>query len=217
MKALEIARKDITVEFRTKATLNLMVLFSLVTSMMFSVSVPANIAGDIAPALLWLIFIFVGMLGYARAFIREVELETLDGLKTAPVNPASIVFGKILYNITLMLVTEAVVLPVFIGVFDISIAKPGIFAGVLTLGNIAFVIATSSLATLVIKSRTRELLLPVIVFPVIFPIISSTIFGLNLAMNGDVSEIAQSLAIITSFSIVALVIALLTSEYAFTE
>ena len=217
MKAIEIARKDITIEFRSKATLNLMVLFSLVTSMMFSVSVPVSIADEVAPALLWLIFVFVGMLGYARAFIREVELETLDGLRIAPVNPASIVFGKILYNLALMLITEAVVLPVFIGVFDISIARPSIFAGVLTLGNIAFVIATSSLAILVIKSRTRELLLPVMIFPVIFPIISSTILGLNLAMSGDISEITQPLTIITSFSIVALVIALLTSEYAFME
>jgi len=217
LKAIEIARKDITIEFRSKATLNLMVLFSLVTSMMFSVSVPVSIADEVAPALLWLIFVFVGMLGYARAFIREVELETLDGLRIAPVNPASIVFGKILYNLALMLITEAVVLPVFIGVFDISIARPSIFAGVLTLGNIAFVIATSSLAILVIKSRTRELLLPVMIFPVIFPIISSTILGLNLAMSGDISEITQPLTIITSFSIVALVIALLTSEYAFME
>lgn len=217
MKAVEIARKDIAVELRSKSTLNLMILFSLVTSMMFSISVPVSVVNYVAPALLWLIFIFVGMLGYARAFIREVELETLDGLKIAPISPASIVIGKMLYNLVLMLLTEAIVIPIFLGVFDISIERLDVFAAILTLGNVAFVIATSSLAILVIKSRTRELLLPVIIFPVVFPIISSTILGLNLAMAGDVSGITQPLTIITSFSVIALVIAVLTSEYAFTE
>jgi len=217
LKAVEIARKDVAVELRSKSTLNLMILFSLVTSMMFSISVPVSVVNYVAPALLWLIFIFVGMLGYARAFIREVELETLDGLKIAPISPASIVIGKMLYNLVLMLLTEAIVIPIFLGVFDISIERLDVFAAVLTLGNVAFVIATSSLAILVIKSRTRELLLPVIIFPVVFPIISSTILGLNLAMAGDVSEITQPLTIITSFSVIALVIAVLTSEYAFTE
>ncbi|AEA47378.1 heme exporter protein CcmB [Archaeoglobus veneficus] len=217
MKAIEIAKKDIFIEFRSKNTLNLMVLFSLVASMMFSVSVPVSVANDVAPALLWLIFIFVGMLGYARAFIREVELETLDGLRISPVNPASIVVGKILYNLTLMLITEAIVLPIFMGVFDLSIARLDAFIAAITLGNVAFVIATSSLAILVIKSRSRELLLPVIIFPVVFPIISSTILALNLAMQGDVSEIGQPISVITSFSVVALVVAMLTSEYAFTE
>ena len=217
VKFLEIAWKDIVVEFRSKSTISLMVLFSLVTSMLFSITVPVAYAQSIGASLLWLIFIFVGMLGYARAFVREVELETLDGLRLAPVHPASILAGKMVYNLVLMLLTEAVVLPVFIGVFNMSIAKPLLFLGIITLGNAAFVAAMSSLAILVIKSRSKELLLPVIAFPVIFPVVSSTVFALNMAVSGKVQGIEGPVKMIVSFAVIILAIAFLTSEYVFTD
>ncbi len=217
MKFLEIARKDLTVEFRSKSTISLMVLFSLITSMLFSVTVPFAYAQSIGASLLWLIFIFVGMLGYARAFVREVELETLEGLKLAPVHPASILAGKMVYNLVLMLLTEVVVVPVFIGVFNMSIEKPLLFILILTLGNAAFVVAMSSLAILILKSHSRELLLPVIAFPVVFPVVTSTVFALEMAVKGNVSGILSPIRMIVSFAVVVLAVAFLTSEHAFTE
>ncbi|RUM33041.1 MAG: cytochrome C biogenesis protein [Archaeoglobus sp.] len=216
-KFLEIACKDITVEFRSKSTVSLMILFSLITSMLFSITVPVFYAQEIGSSLLWLIFIFVGMLGYARAFIREVELETLEGLKLAPIHPASILAGKMLYNIVLMLLMEIVVIPIFVGVFNMSIARPIVFLAVLTLGNTAFAITISSLAILIIKSHSKELLLPVIAFPVIFPVVSSTVFALNMAVKGNVYGIESPVKIVISFAAIVLSVAFLTSEYAFTD
>ncbi len=216
-KFLEIAWKDIVVEFRSKSTISLMVLFSLVTSMLFSITVPVAYAQSIGASLLWLIFIFVGMLGYARAFVREVELETLDGLRLAPVHPASVLAGKMVYNVMLMLLTEAAVLPVFAGVFNMSVAKPLLFLGIITLGNAAFAVTMSSLAVLVIKSRSKELLLPIIAFPVIFPVVSSTVFALNMAASGKVQGIEEPVKMIVSFAVIVLAIAFLTSEYVFTD
>jgi len=216
-KFLEIAWKDLIIEFRSKSTISLMVLFSLVTSMLFSITVPIAYAQSIGASLLWLIFIFVGMLGYARAFIREVELETLEGLKLAPVHPASILAGKMIYNIVLMFLMELVVVPVFVGVFNMSIAKPLLFFGVLTLGNAAFAVTMSSLAMLVIKSRSRELLLPVIAFPVIFPVVSSTVFALNMAVSGRIQGILSPLKLVVSFAVILLTLAFLTSEYVFMD
>ncbi len=216
-KFLDIAWKDLIIEFRSKSTISLMVLFSLVTSMLFSITVPVAYAQSIGASLLWLIFIFVGMLGYARAFIREVELETLEGLKLAPVHPASILAGKMIYNIVLMFLMELVVVPVFVGVFNMSIAKPLLFFGVLTLGNAAFAVTMSSLAVLVIKSRSKELLLPVIAFPVIFPVVSSTVFALNMTVSGRIQGIASPLKLVVSFAVILLTLAFLTSEYVFMD
>ena len=109
MKALEVAKKDLRIEFRTKGTLNLMILFALVTSMMFSVSIPMSLAEKVAPSLLWLVFIFVGMLGYSRAFLKEVETETLEGLKISPIAPTSVLIGKILYNLVLMILMKPMI------------------------------------------------------------------------------------------------------------
>jgi heme exporter protein B len=218
MKALEVAKKDLKIEFRSKNTLNLMILFALITSMMFSIAVPIAVVSDVAPALLWLVFIFVGMIGYARAFLREVELETLDGLKISPISPTNILLGKIVYNLVLMLIMEAIVLPVFIALFDLQIANPAIAIAAVTLGNTGFVIVASSLSILVIKSKSRELLIPVIIFPIIFPIISSTILALSLSIEGtNIAEVKSPLIFIASFSVVMLTVAILTSDYAFTD
>jgi heme exporter protein B len=113
---------------------------------------------------------------------------------------------------------EAIVLPVFIALFDLQIANPAIAIAAVTLGNTGFVIVASSLSILVIKSKSRELLIPVIIFPIIFPIISSTILALSLSIEGtNIAEVKSPLIFIASFSVVMLTVAILTSDYAFTD
>ncbi len=217
MKALEVAKKDLKIEFRTKGTLNLMILFALITSMMFSVSIPMSLAEKTAPSLLWLVFIFVGMLGYSRAFLKEVETETLDGLKISPIAPASVLIGKILYNLILMILIEVIILPIFIGLFNLDVANPVIMFLSVTMGNVGFVIVVSSLSILVIKSKMREMLLPVLIFPVVFPIITSTILAVRKSISGDLVGIFSPIALIVGFSIIMFVVACLTFEYAFSD
>lgn len=217
MNFIEVAKKDIKIEFRTKNTLNLMLLFALITSMMFSLTIPVTVAEDLAPSLLWLVFLFVGMIGYARAFLREVELETLEGLKISPLSPSDILIGKMIYNLILMLLMEVIILPIFIALFDLHIENPLLAFSSITLGNIGFVIVASSLSILVLKSRARELLLPVIMFPIIFPIISSTIYALSASIKGDVEGVYSTFFLIISFSVVMFAVSLLTSDYAFSE
>ncbi len=214
-KALELAKKDLRIEFRTKNTINFMLLFALVTSMMFSVAVPISVAEKVAPALMWLVFLFVGMLGYSRAFLREVELETLDALRISPISPSSVLLGKVIYNISLMLLMEVTILPIFLALFNLSIADPLLLLVAVTAGNVGFVVVSSSLSVLVIKSKSRELLLPVVLFPVIFPIITSTINAVNVAIRGG--DALPHLAIIGAFAVVMVAVSLLTFDYAFTE
>lgn len=215
VKALELAKKDLRIEFRTKNTINFMLLFALITSMMFSVAVPISVAEKVAPALMWLVFLFVGMLGYSRAFLREVELETLDALRISPISPSSVLLGKVIYNISLMLLMEATILPIFLALFNLSIADPLLLLVAVTAGNVGFVVVSSSLSVLVIKSKSRELLLPVIMFPVIFPIITSTINAINAAIRGG--DALPHLAIIGAFAVVMVTVSLLTFDYAFTD
>ena len=217
MKFVEIAKKDLTIEFRTKGTLNLMILFALITSMMFSVTIPMSFAERIAPSLLWLVFLFVGMLGYGRAFLREVETETLDGLKMAPISPVSVLLGKVTYNVALMLLIEVIITPIFFGLFNLSAAKPLLMVGSMTLGNLSFVVVVSSLSILVIKSKMREMLLPVLIFPVVFPVITSTIVAVRMCMNGNVSGILSPLSLISGFTVLILLVACITFEHAFTD
>ena len=215
VKSLEITRKDLKIEFRSKDTINFMLLFALVTSMMFSVSIPVN--EYVAPSLLWLIFIFVGMLGYSKAFLREVEQKTIDCLRIAPINPTSILIGKILYNMILMLLVQVIVLPIFIALFNLDVANPLLLFLSITLGNIGFVVVITFLSALVIKSRLKELLIPILAFPIVFPIISLTALAIKNALLGDLTEIYNILLFIAGFSIVMFIVACLTFEYIFID
>lgn len=214
LKAFEIAKKDLRIEFRSKGTLNFMILFSLVVSFMFSIAIPRSVVGDVAISLLLLVFIFVGILGYTRAFLREVELETLDGLRISPISPTTVLLGKIAYNIVLMLLIEVIVLPIFVALFDLNVDFVLMFISV-TIGNLAFVIVISSLSMLIIKSKARELLMPIIIFPIIFPIISSTIAALKSSVIGEVNF--NAFVLIGSYSVMMLTVAILTFDYVFIE
>ena len=215
MKVVEIAKKDIRVELRTKNSIYFMLLFALISSAMFSVSIPVEAYDVVASPLLWIVLLFVGMLGYSRAFLRELEAGTLDGLRISPISPISVLFGKTLYNMFLMLLVEAMIVPIFFVLFQPKIENTPLFLLSLTAGNVAFVIVSSSLSVLILKSKTRELLMPILLFPVVFPVISSTLAALNMAKMGTVDDILSPLALILSFSVAMVGVAFLTFEHAF--
>ncbi|WP_457590580.1 heme exporter protein CcmB [Geoglobus sp.] len=212
MKFLEIARKDLKTEFRTKNTVNFLFLFALLSIMLFSATID-----DPEPALLWIVFIFAGMLGYSRAFLREVETGTLDALRISPVSPAEILLGKIVFNAIIMLILEAAVIPIFMAVFEFYPKNLPMAVLAITSGNLAFVIVSSSLSVLVIKSKARELLLPILLFPVVFPVILSTVQAFTMAASGNLEGIASPLSVIFGFSTAMLAVGYLTVDYAFVE
>lgn len=212
MKFLEIAKKDLKIEFRTKNTINFLFLFALLSIMLFSATIE-----NPEPALLWVVFIFAGMLGYSRAFLREVETGTLDALRISPVSPASILFGKIVFNAVIMLVLEIIIIPIFMAVFEMYPENLTMAMVSITAGNLAFVIVSSSLSVLVIKSRARELLLPILMFPVVFPVILSTVQAFSMSISGNLEGIESPLSIILGFSTAILAVGYLTVDYALVE
>lgn len=212
MKFLEIARKDLKTEFRTKNTINFLFLFALLSIMLFSATIEKP-----EPALLWIVFIFAGMLGYSRAFLREVETGTLDALRISPVSPAEILLGKIVFNAVIMLILEAIIIPVFMAVFELYPKNLPMAILAITAGNLAFVIVSSSLSVLVIKSKARELLLPILLFPVVFPVILSTVQAFTMAVSGNLEGIASPLSVILGFSTAILAVGYLTVDYALVE
>ncbi len=213
-KVFEIAKKDLKIEFRSKGTINFMILFSLIVSFMFSIAIPKNVVNDVALPLLLLVFIFVGVLGYSRAFLKEAEMETLDGLKVSPISPSTILVGKIIYNCILIILIEITILPIFFALFNLKINFILLFASI-TIGNLAFVTVISSLSVLVIKSRARELLMPIIAFPISFPVISSMIVVMNSLTFGQLN--LDPLVFISLYSAMMLTVSILAFDYLFVE
>lgn len=180
-----ITKKDLRVEFRSKQTINFMVLFSFIILLMFNFATEpySQTVKDVAPGFLWFVFIFAGLLGLSRAFIKEKDLGTLEGLKLSPITYSEILTGKIIYNLALMLIIELIAFPLFIVLFDYSIAGSVLDAVViLTLGIIGFVIVGSFLSAVIMSAKSRELVLQIVVLPLLLPIIIPTILALREVM-----------------------------------
>lgn len=225
MKFLEIARKDLKAEFRTKQMLNSMMIFALLVIVIFSfafgneasITIPAlnrKISDLLAPGMLWIAFTFAGMLGLSRSFAGEKEEGCLEGLKLCPVDRSDIYNGKVISNMVLMFLMEITTIPIFIVLFSYDIKNiPGLVV-VVILGTFGFIFVGTLLSALTVNTRTREILLPVILFPVLIPVILSavTATGIMLA-SGDISDIAGELQILAVYDIVFFIVAQLVFEY----
>ncbi len=180
MRLLELAKKDLRLEIKNKSNISLMLLFSLTAAFLFSASISEP--GKIFSSLLLIIFFLAGMLGYSASFLKEYDSGTIEGLKASPLTPQEIIGGKILFNLFLMLAIQTFIFPVCYALFDVE----GDFVlafSTFAICNAALSVTITSLSPLLSHSRAREMLLPVMLFPVIFPLINSTVIAVNSALE----------------------------------
>ncbi len=225
MKFLEIAKKDLKAEFRTKQMLNSMMIFALLVIVIFSfafgneasIFIPAlnkKITDLLAPGMLWIAFTFAGMLGLSRSFAGEKEEGCLEGLKLCPVDRADIYNGKVLSNAVLMFLMEIATVPVFVVLFNYDIKNILGLTLVVLLGTFGFILIGTLLSALTVDTRTREILLPVILFPVLLPVMISAISATGkMLATSEVSEISGELRILAIYAVIFLILAQIVFEY----
>lgn len=206
-------------EFRTKQMLNSMVIFSLLVIVIFNYSF-SNIlfnveVADIAPGILWIAFTFAGMLGLSLSFASEMEEGCLDGLKLCPVDPSTIYLGKVVSNLVIMFMIEAIIVPLFIVLFNFSDVKglAGLIV-IILLGTIGFILVGTLFSALTVNMRTREILLPVILFPIIIPLIMSSVMATQKVLStGDLFSAIDEIRLLVVYDLVFFIAAQLVFEY----
>lgn len=169
--------KDLAAEWRSRELLSAMLVFALLVIFIFNFSLELNpkIRSTVASGVLWVTFIFAGQLGLNRSMAVEKDRGCLDGLLLAPVDRTAIYFGKTLANFLFMLLVVAIVLPVY-GVLynDFSLFNPGLLL-VIFLGSLGYVAVGTLLATMAVQTRTRDMLLPILLFPVVLPLLIAAV------------------------------------------
>jgi len=216
---LYLAWKDLLMEFRTKQMLNSMVIFSLLVIVIFNYSfsnILFNIkVADIAPGILWIAFTFAGMLGLSRSFASEKEEGCLDGLRLCPVEPSTIYLGKVVSNLVIMFMIEAIIVPLFIVLFNFSDLKGlGGLIVIILLGTIGFILVGTLLSALTVNVRTRDILLPVILFPIIIPLIMSAVMATQKVLStGDLFTAIDEIKLLIVYDLVFFIAAQLVFEY----
>ena len=200
--------KDILLELRSRELIISMLVFGLMLVVVFNfaLSVTPQRVTTLAPGILWASFAFAGVLAMSRAFAREREQGGLDGLLLTPVSRDSIFLGKAAAIFLFMLLVEAILLPIFAGLMGFSAVS---FTLLLTivLATAGFALVGALFAAIAVQTKSREILLPVLFFPVILPVIVGAVEATKLAIGGEsVVGIGHWLPLIGAFDAVFLVI-----------
>jgi heme exporter protein B len=167
-----IFKKDIVVEMRGKQLLSSMLVFSLLIIFIFNFALDLNKQAkvEVSAGVLWVTFAFAGTLGLNRSMSMEKDEGILDGMLLAPIDRSAIYFGKLLGNLTFMLGVEIILIPIYGILYPVNLINPGLWM-VFLLGSIGYSVVGTLLSSMVIQTKTREMLLPILLFPVILPVL----------------------------------------------
>ncbi len=203
-----LTRKDLRVELRARDTLPAMLLFVLSTLVVFHFALPEGTGDNAAYGLLWVAIVFMALLGLARAWVPEQEHGVLDGLVLAPSDRSAIWVGKTLATLAFLVAAQVVALPAFV-VFFAPLDLTAL-AGVL-LADIGICAVGSLMAAMAAASRSREVLLPLLVLPLAIPLIVGGV-GAAISPEGE-----RYLLLLALYDGVFAVLSWASFEYVVTE
>jgi heme exporter protein B len=218
-KVWAIFSKDVRTELRTKEILSAMAVFSLLMVLVFIFALPGKLQEpqDIVPGLLWVAFTFAGVLGLNRSFIIEKDRGSLEGLLLAPVDRSAIFLAKVLGNFAFITIVELLTLPLFSLLFNYSVFNWGLLP-VLLMGTAGFAEVGTIFAAMAVNTRAREVLLPVLFFPVMLPVIIAAAQATTAVLAvRPFSEISGQLQLIGFFDLIFLVVPVLLFELVIEE
>ena len=217
--AAAVFMKDLRLEARTRESLTAILAFSLVVAFIFNFAFDPSpqIVAVVGPGIVWVAYIFTGVLGMNRTFILERERGTLDGLLLAPVGREAIYLGKLLGALTLLLVVEALMLPVFLVLYDLSLLNLW-FIAIAVAATVGFAAVGTLFSALAVHTRAREVMLPLLFLPVVLPIVIGAVAGTGEALDGNGwSGVGRWLQLIVAFDIVFLVLSSWAFEFVLEE
>jgi heme exporter protein B len=173
----------------------------------------------VAPGLLWLAFLFTGMLGLGRSFQAERENDCFEELLLTPGDRESIYFGKLAGNVLFMVMAEAVILPLFGILYNLDIwGHIPALALVALLGTLGFSTIGTLLAAMTAHLRAREVMLPLLLFPLTVPVILGSVRATEAILGGaGLLEVSHWLKLLLAFDVIFLVACPLAFEFVLEE
>jgi heme exporter protein B len=204
--ALLVARKDLSIEFRTRTAFLSALVFALLSIVIFYFSWDPTAVGaiDLAPGVLWIIFTFSGLLGLQRSFNVEIADRAIDGLLAAPISREAIYLGKAMANLAFVAAVQVVAIPSLAVFYDVPLATilPAL-AGIALLAAIGLVAVGTLFASMTVNTRLAELLLPMLALPFFVPIVLPAAQATAKLLAGrPLEDVASWLKLLAAFDIV---------------
>ena len=217
-----VTRKDLLIEVRSKEILFTTLFFALACVLVFAFGFvrEGRPVPDAASGILWIAIAFSGTLALGRAFERERQSETLRALMMAPVERPALYLGKLVGVLMLLLAVEAVTVPLVSLLFQAPLFDhPALMLGLLIAGTIGFAAVGTLFAAMLVRARSRDVLLPILLYPITIPVIIAGVRGTAALLQPEADEpMARAwLAMLTFFDVVFVTLALWTFEQVMTE
>ena len=220
--ALLVLKKDIAIEVRSGEILYTTLFFAVSCILIFALAFvkegePVEGAGA---GILWIAVLFAGNLALGRTFERERYGETVRALLLAPAPRAAIYVGKLLGIVVLLLFAECLLVPMVAFLFRAALfARPLHLAALLGLGTIGFASVGTLFAAMLVRSRTRDVMLPILLYPITVPVIIAGVLGTSALLQSPADEPVAVFWIwlLVAFDVVFVTLALWTFEPLMTE
>lgn len=217
-----VTRKDILIETRTREILFTTLFFALACVLVFAFGFvrEGRPVQDAAAGILWIAIAFSGTLALGRAFERERHGETLRALLMAPVDRPALYVGKLLGIVILLAVVELLVVPLVGVMFQARLfARPWLMIGLLAAGTIGFASVGTLFAAMLVRTRSRDVMLPILLYPITIPVIIAGVRGTSALLASPVDEAVATLwiGLLMFFDVVFVTLSLWTFEPLMTE
>ena len=209
-----IVWKDLQAEFRSRELFSAMLVFSLLIILIFNFALELDVKTrqSVTAGVLWATFAFAGTLGLNRSMAIEKDRGCLDGLLLAPVDRSAIYFGKVISNLAFMLIVELIVLPVYSVLYSVNLFQPGLLL-VILLGSIGYTGVGTLLSAMSVQTRTRDILLPILLFPVVIPVLLAAVKASSgFLANADWEEILFPLNLLIAYDVIFIAVAFMVFD-----
>jgi heme exporter protein CcmB len=217
-----VVKKDLLIEARSKEIIYTTLFFAVACVLVFAFGFvkEGRPVSDAASGILWIAIAFSGTLALGRAFERERQSETLRALMIAPIDRPALYVGKLAGVLLLLAAVEVVVVPLVGLMFQAPLlARPWLMLGLLATGTLGFAAVGTLFAAMLVRARSRDVLLPVLLYPITIPVIIAGVRGTAALLQVEVDEpVARMwLSMLVFFDVVFVTLALWTFEPVMTE
>ena len=200
--------KDVLLESRTREIVVAVLVFALLVIVIFNFAfepTPGTVA-LVAPGVLWVAFMFGGVLGLTRSFALEKDRGNLQGLLLTPVARDSIFYGKALSSFLFMMLVELIVFPIFAVLFNLPLWMPGLVP-VALLATLGIATVGTLFSAIAVNTRAREVMLPLLFFPVAVPVVIAAVEASGIVLrDGGWSDMARWVPLLAAFDAIFLVV-----------
>ncbi|MCF7804810.1 MAG: heme exporter protein CcmB [Candidatus Marinimicrobia bacterium] len=213
--------KDLLVEFKSKESLLSMFIFGLLILVIFNFALEPTPAMKqlLTPGLLWVTFLFTGVLGLNRSFALEKENMAIQGMLLAPVDRGLVYFGKFGANLIVLLLAEVMTLPFFMLFLNMPLLQHfWLIMAIIFLGTFGFVAVGTLFSAMATNVKMSEVMLPLLLFPVATPILLASVASIREILAGEPFATYQNwFMLLVGFDLIFIVVPSLIFEYVVEE